>query len=264
MPTTRQRPPRRRTGPARDAGPRRSNRGRRPALARARTGTGVSRRKALRRRWVALLSVLTVAGLIYVLFFTSLLGVRAVEVIGARTIPADEIRTVAAVPDRRAMLQVDTDQIAERVATLPGVATVEVSRSWPSTIEIEVTERTPVGFYDTGKALYLVDDGGVVYKEIAEPPAGLPELQLREVGPQDTATRAVTAVLTSLPKQLRDQVTVVRAQSAGSVEFTLTNGKVVRWGNAEQVERKAKVLAALMSREGRVYDVSSPELPTVS
>ncbi|MFC4001990.1 cell division protein FtsQ/DivIB [Prauserella oleivorans] len=263
MTTTRQRPGRRpsRRGVQPVA---RSRRGRRPEEARRRTADPVSRRRALRRRWVALLSVLTVVGLGYILFFTSLLGVRSVEVTGARSVPVEQIRSAAAVPERRAMFRVDTDAIADRVATLPGVATVDVSRSWPSTIEIAVTERTPVGYYNTGEALYLVDTGGVVYKEIPEPPAGLPEFKLAAVGPDDPTTRSVTSVLGALPEQLRPRVRQVRAESPGSVEFTLAGGKVVRWGDAEQNDRKAKVLGALLTRKGKVYDVSSPELPTVS
>ncbi|MBK1788381.1 cell division protein FtsQ/DivIB [Prauserella cavernicola] len=268
MTTTRQRagqrPARRTPSRRRTTEQVRSRRGRRPENARTRTGTGVSRRKALRRRWVALLGLLTAAALVYILFFTSLLGVRSVEVVGTQSISADQVREVAKVPDRRAMLRVDTDEIADRVATLPGVATVDVSRSWPSTIEIAVTERTPIGFYNTGEALYLVDTGGVVYKQVGEPPEGFPELKLSEVGPNDPATSAVTEVLDSLPGQLRERVTVVRADTPGSVEFTLEGGKVVRWGDAQQTDRKAKVLAALMTREGKVFDVSSPELPTVS
>ncbi|WP_344073396.1 cell division protein FtsQ/DivIB, partial [Prauserella alba] len=224
----------------------------------------VSRARALRRRWIAVLSVLTVLGLAYVLLFTSLLGVRSVEVTGNRDVGADRVREVAEVPERRAMLRVDTDAIADRVAGIPGVATVDVSRSWPSTIEIAVTERTPAGVYDTGSTLYLVDTGGVVYKEISERPQGLPEFKMSEVGADKAATRAVIAVRRALPEQLRDKVTQWRADSPGSVEFTLRSGKTVRWGDASDSDRKAKVLGALMTRQGKVYDVSSPALPTVS
>ncbi|MBB3052684.1 cell division protein FtsQ [Prauserella isguenensis] len=224
----------------------------------------VSRARALRRRWIAVLSVLTVLGLAYVLLFTSLLGVRSVEVTGNRDVGADRVREVAEVPERRAMLRVDTDAIAERVADIPGVATVDVSRSWPSTIEIAVTERTPAGVYDTGPKLYLVDAGGVVYKEISKRPQGLPEFRLSEVGARNPETRAVVSVRKALPRQLRDKVTEWRADSPGSVEFTLRSGKTVRWGDASGSDRKAKVLGALMTRKGKVYDVSSPELPTVS
>ncbi|WP_216207835.1 cell division protein FtsQ/DivIB [Amycolatopsis aidingensis] len=242
----------------------RSSRGRRPAEARERTGTRPSRSKALRRRWIAVLSVLTVLGLGYVLLFTSLLGVRAVEVYGTGNLTAEQVRQAADVPDSRAMLRLDTGEIAGRVLRLPGVAEVDVSRSWPATIEITVTERTAVGFFDTGEELRLVDGEGVVFRKVAEPPPDLPELKLARVAPDDPVTRAVTTVLGQLPRQLAERVVSVRAGSPASVELTLADGKIIRWGDAEQPERKAKVLAALMTREGTTYDVSSPELPTIS
>lgn len=231
---------------------------------RGHSGGRPSRQVVRQRRQVLALSVLTVLTVGYLLFFTSLLGVRSVEVVGARQVAAERVRELAAVPAEQPMLRVDTDAVAERVRALPAVATVEVSRSWPNTIEIMVTERTPVGFYDTGERLYLVDRGGVVYKQLPEPVEGLPRLELSKVGPADAATRAVASVLVGLPPQLREQVTIARADTPGSVELVLADGRVVRWGDAEQSERKAKVLAVLLTREGEVYDVSSPELPTVS
>ncbi|OLT48571.1 cell division protein FtsQ [Saccharomonospora sp. CUA-673] len=227
-------------------------------------GDVASRGRVLRRRWIAVLSVVTVVGLAYVLLFTSLLGVRSVEVAGARDVPEEQILDRAQVPDLRPMLRLDTGAIAERVAEIPGIATVDVSRSLPSTVEIAVTERTPAGVYDTGSQLYLVDVGGVVYKEISEPPQGLPEFSLSEVAPNNPETRAVIQVREALPEDLAARVTEWRAETPGSVEFTLRSGKTVRWGNADDSERKAQVLGALMTRDGKTYDVSSPELPTVS
>lgn len=238
--------------------------GKRRTARRGSSGGRPSRQVVRQRRQVFALSVLTVLTLGYLLFFTSLVGVRSVEVVGARQVPAERVRELAAVPPRRPMLGVDTDAVAERVRTLPAVATVEVSRSWPTTIEIVVTERTPIGFYDTGERLYLVDRAGVVYKRIPEPIEGMPKLELPKVGPDDAATRAVASVLAGLPPQLRERVTIARADTPGSVELVLADGRIVRWGDAEQSERKAKVLAVLLTREGEVYDVSSPELPTVS
>nr|WP_235022772.1 FtsQ-type POTRA domain-containing protein [Amycolatopsis alkalitolerans] len=254
---------RRRPSARRDT-PARSRRGRRPVTARNRTGTSLSRRRGLRRRWIAVLSVLTVVTLAYLMFFTSFLGVRAVEIDGASSVPADQIRAVAAVPDRKPMMLVDTGEIAGRVMKLPGIASVDVSRSWPSTIDITVTERTPVAFFDGPGGVHLVDGTGLDYKTVQNKPAGLPELNLARVAPDDAVTRSVIAVLASLPPALKNQVTVVRAQTPGGVEFTLAGGKIVRWGTASEPDRKFKVLSVLMTREGKVYDVASPELPTVS
>jgi cell division protein FtsQ len=224
----------------------------------------VSRRRALRRRWVALLTVLTVAGLGYVVLFTSLLGVRSVEVHGARTVPGDQILAAAAVPDLKPMLVLDTDEIAARVSEIPGVATVDVSRSWPSTVDITVTERTPVGYVAAADGFHLVDSGGLDYKAVRNKPEKLPELQVATVSPEDAVTRSVVAVLAAVPEPLKSQITAVRAKTPGGVEFTLNTGKTVRWGDAGNAERKARVLNVLLSREGQIYDVASPELPTVS
>jgi cell division protein FtsQ len=229
-----------------------------------RESAAVTRSLGLRRRWIALLSLLTVAALVYLLYFTSFLGVGSVEVTGASAVPAAEIRAAAAVPDQRPMLRVDTDEIAERVNKLPGVASVDVSRSWPSTIEITVTERAPEAFFAAPGGFHLVDAAGFDYKTLPAKPPGLPELTLANIAPGDAVTRSVMAVLTSLPAPLKAEITLVRAQTPGGVEFTLRNGKVVRWGDSGDPDRKVKVLAVLLTRPGHVYDVASPELPTVS
>ncbi|GAA1943891.1 cell division protein FtsQ/DivIB [Amycolatopsis minnesotensis] len=260
-----QRADRRRAGRARQEREPVQRRGRRSSVARQRTGTRPSRRKALRRRWVALLTVLALAGIGYVVFFTSLLGVKSVEVSGASgSVTADGVRAAAAVPDRIPLIRLDTDGVRERVLAMPGVATAEVSRSWPNTVEVTVTERTPVAYFNSGDALHLVDGGGVVFKVVKDKPAGLPEIKLPRVGPEDPLTRAVTGVLAAVPLQLRTQVVAVGAATPGSVELTLATGKTVRWGDASQGDRKAKVLAALLTRDGKTYDVSAPELPTIS
>ncbi|MFJ9786124.1 cell division protein FtsQ/DivIB [Amycolatopsis sp. NPDC101161] len=240
---------------------------RRTRVARSTPRNRPNRRVEIRRRWVALLSVLTVVALVYLLFFSSMLGARDVSVSGSRAVTADQIRAVAAVPLDKPMLRLSTDEIRDRVAAMPGIATVEVSRSWPSTVEITVTERTAIAFFDSGPGgdgVHLVDGGGVVFKTVPSRPAGLPELKLPKVSADDPVTRAVTAVLGVIPEQLLKQVTTATAKTPASVEFTLSSGKIVRWGTAEQTDRKAKVLAALLTQDGKVYDVAAPELPTIT
>lgn len=239
---------------------------RRPARDRRRP-VRPGRHKEVRRRWVALLSVLTVVAMVYLLWFSSMLGVQTVDVIGSNAVPAEQVREAAAVPDQKPMLRLDIDEIRDRVAQMPGIATVDVSRSWPNTLEITVTERAAIAFFDSGPGgdgVHLVDGGGVVFKTVKERPAGLPELKLPLVSADDPVTRAVTGVLGVIPQQLLNQVTTASAKTPASVEFALADGKTVRWGTAADTDRKAKVLAALLTREGKVYDVSAPDLPTVS
>ena len=59
------------------------------------------------------------------------------------------------------------------------------------------------------------------------------------------------------------QVTAVRAPTPESVTLTLSRGRTVLWGGAEQPAAKAAALTALLRRPGTHYDVSTPSVVTV-
>ncbi|WP_060572674.1 MULTISPECIES: cell division protein FtsQ/DivIB [unclassified Pseudonocardia] len=193
-------------------------------------------------------------------------GVASVEVTGARQIPARDVVDAAAVDIGTPLAAVDTAAVASRVSAIPGVATVDVDRSWPDTLTVAVTERTPVALADTPDGRMLVDVAGFAYRP-APPDVRLPVLQLSSVAPDDPATLAAVAVLRALPQPVRDQVETLSAGAAGSTfELGLTEGRRVLWGpwaDGAATERRAAVLGPLLGREGTVYDVSSPALVTV-
>jgi len=54
----------------------------------------------------------------------------------------------------------------------------------------------------------------------------------------------------------------VQAVSPDDIRLLLGNDAIVRWGNAQEAELKAEVLASLLPRRARGYDVSAPQLPT--
>ena len=223
----------------------------------------LSRRTKLRRLGVPAV-LLGLGALCYGVLFTSLLGVRAVEVVGARGLDQDVLRTVAAVEPGKPMLRLDTDAIAARVSTLPRVCTVEVRRSWPGTVELVVNERDPVAVMNRPDGVHLIDATSMDYAVVKKAPPGLPVIELPKVEPGDPTTTAVVSVLGAIPAQLRAAVVSVTAESPGSVRLTLADGRVVRWGSVRDSERKAAVLGVLMTVPGRTYDVASPDLPTVS
>jgi cell division protein FtsQ len=216
------------------------------------------------RRWGALAVALGLVGLVVVLLWTPVLGVRSVDVVGVRDLTGAQVRTAADVRAGTPMLRLDTLGITARVGRLPRVAFVDVSREWPSTVRITVTERDPVGVLTASDGTHLIDSTGFDYATVATPPAGLPKILLPAAAPADPRTQAVVRVLAALPTQLRAQLTAISAATPGSVTLALADGKTIRWGDADDSARKAAVLAALMTRPGKIYDVSSPELPTIS
>jgi len=213
---------------------------------------------------VALLVLFGLLGLTMAVLFTPLLGVSSVEVVGVRALTVDQVRAAAAVVRGSPMVRLSTDGIAARVARLPRVASVNVSRSWPDTVRVEVTERVPIGAVAAPDGVRLVDGTGLEFATVAVWPLGLPKIDLPAASPVDARTQALVRVLMALPAQLRPMVAQASAPTPASVRFTLADGRIVVWGSADDSVRKSAVLGALLTRPGKIFDVSSPDLPTVS
>ncbi|MGI5505555.1 cell division protein FtsQ/DivIB [Lentzea sp. CA-135723] len=237
----------------------------RPANRRPKSAEYRARRRViLRRRLVALLTVLSVAALAYCVFFTPLLGVAQVDVRGNVALTEDEVRAVADIEPGSPLIRLDLQEIHDRVAGIPRVAAVEVERQLPGTVRLLVTERVPVGSVKLPDGFHLVDSTGKDYAVVPAAAPGVPELVLTLPSSSDPATRAVVGVVNELPEKLRPDVVSVAATTGADVKLTLTGDRVVKWGSAENTPRKAAVLLVLLTRQGLVFDVSSPDLATVS
>jgi cell division protein FtsQ len=238
--------------------------------------TGELRRQAVppgvfrRRRVAALVAVLVVVvGLVVgarvLIHDVGLFDVDGVSVTGTVTLSPDEVIAAAAVATGAPLADVDTAAVAARVAALPAVAKAAAERSWPHTVAVTVVERVPVAIVATGAGDALVDTTGAVYAGAA--PAGLPRYVRGIDGPGDPAARAAVAALAALPPAVRDQVQTVDATTGtGSpqVTFGLSGNRRVRWGSADRGPDKAAVVGPLLAQPGHVFDVASPDLPTVT
>ncbi|MCG8922967.1 cell division protein FtsQ/DivIB [Lentzea sp. CC55] len=237
----------------------------RPANRRPKSAEYRARRRViLRRRLVALLTLVSVIALVYCVFFTPLLGVAQVQVRGNSVLTEEEVRDIAAVEPGSPLVRLDLQGIHDRVAAIPRVAAVEVERQLPGTVRLLLTERSPVGSVKMPDGFHLVDSTGKDYAIVPAAAPGVPELVLTLPSSSDPATRAVVGVLNELPEKLRPDVVSVSATTGADVRLTLTGDRVVKWGSSELTPRKAAVLLVLLSKPGTTYDVSSPDLATVS
>jgi cell division protein FtsQ len=211
--------------------------------------------------WSALVSVVVV-GLGLVLYFTPVMAARVTVITGLNTVSELEVQQAAAIVPGTPLLQIDTDAVAERVATIRRVASARVQREYPSTLRITVAERVPVVVKDYPDGPHLFDRDGVDFAS-APPPPGLPYLDADNPGPSDDPTKAALQVLLALRPEVSGQVSRIAAPSVASITLTLVDGREVIWGTTDRTEEKALKLGALLTQPGRTYDVSSPDLPTV-
>lgn len=213
------------------------------------------------RLW-ALLGACVLTAVLALAWFTPALSVRSVEIDGLVSVSEEQVREQLRIPSGRSMLRIDTDAIAHRVATVPKVRSARVQRVFPSTVRVTVVERSPVLYFESPRGAHLVDVESAEFA-IEEPPIGVPKLVTDHPGGADPVTRAAVAVLAVLPPSLSIEVGEIVARSISDISLSLKDGRTVLWGGANDADRKAQVVLPLLTREGTVFDVSSPNLVTV-
>ena len=231
--------------------------------ARAKAARSARRGRVLRGTANALLVLLPLAGLAWVLLASTWLGVDRVQVTGTSRLTPEQVVAAADVRTGTPLARVDTGAVEERVAELAPVADVAVRRTWPGTLTVDVTERTPVAGVLQDGAYTLLDAAGVAFAKEKALPEEAVRLQVFEPGPGDPSTRAALEVHAALPDELRERVRIVRATSATSVVLWLRDGRQVVWGRPGQTATKAAAALALLSKPGSVYDVSAGDVVVV-
>lgn len=221
-----------------------------------------------RRRWPLLLAVTLVIALLaggwFVAFRTTLLAVRQVQVHGVTGPLATSVKALADAELGRPMLSVDADAVRTRIAALPQVAVVEISKGWPNTLSVSVTPRVPVAATQANGAWWLLDADGLPYLSQPARPAKLPALALATPGPKDPATKAALDVVRVLPASVSALVSQVSAPSPYRVTLALNDGRTVIWGDASRSAQKAQILPAILARPGKTFDLSDPTMVTVN
>jgi cell division protein FtsQ len=209
---------------------------------------------------VAVAVVLAVVGT-WLVAFSSVFGVRSVEVRGVSVLTADQVRSAAHIDDGTPLVRVDTEAITERVEQLPEVESAQVSTSFPSTVVITVSERSPVGYVRRGGHVRLVDHTGVLYRTVDVAPANLPHFVLPSGDAQRDTALAVAAVAAALPPALVRDVRSIQALDPTAITLVLTRHRLVRWGSAERTAEKAQLLPALLRRPVGYVDLTDPDEP---
>ncbi len=223
-----------------------------------------SRRLAARRP--LLFGVLALTVLIFgvwVVLFSTWLGMRHLQVVGLHRVTPAEVAAAADVAPGTPLARVDLEAVRARIETIPAVESAMVNRGWPHSLDVTVRERQPVAAVHARGRWWSMDRTGVLFGASASPDPAVAIVEIDAGGTVGTRRQAA-AVLGALPADLRGLTKRVSAASEDSITLHLTDGAQVRWGNASASAQKATVLRALLARRARYYDVSVPSQPAVT
>jgi cell division protein FtsQ len=225
-------------------------------------------RRQRARRWLTwryvaagTVAVLGVGFGVYALYFSSWLRADGVELIGNDLLADEQVLATAEVPTGDPLARIDLDAIEKRVQSLAAVRSVDVSRKWPHDVRIEIVERVPIAVLDRGTKVVALDAEGTAFPAPPRAREGLPRVKVGTGADRD-ALREGAAVVAALDGEVAALVDHVEVRTVDEILLHLRDGRLVRWGSAEQSEDKAAVLLDLLGRKAQTYDVSVPGAPT--
>jgi len=205
-------------------------------------------RKATRALAVAAVFAMLVSGVAYG-WRSSLLKVHEVEVVGARTVPVEDIQARAGLIGEH-IVTAHLGRAQQSVAALPLVRSVRAERKWPNTVVLRVEERQPWATWDQAGVRYAIDRDGVVLGVYAAP-QGRPfiisadPVSLRQgdrVSYQ--AVDAVAEIYELLPRQLGTGVAQVAFVPGKGVQVVTERGEVAILGDSSSIGYKLAVWSA--------------------
>lgn len=212
--------------------------------------------------------VLAVAGVVvlalvatWLVAFSSVFGVRTIDVRGTHVLTADAVRAAADIKHGTPLVRLDTSAVTKRVEKLPDVESAQVSTSFPSTVVITIEERVPVGYVRRGGHAVLVDKTGDQYRALPAAPHGLPHFVIGKGALARSTGAAVASVAAALPAKVARQVRSIQALDPSSLTLVLTKGRVVQWGSADRTALKARLLPALLKHHTSQVNLTNPDQP---
>ena len=224
------------------------------------------RRKRLAICGVSALIVALLAWAAYVLFYSPIFAVSAenlsVEVRDDAGIIDDaEITALARAQVGTPVLRVDAGSLERALEELPEVAEASVEASFPSTLAVRVTANIPIACIGIpGSCTPVLADGTEVTSVTEEAAAALPVVSMTLGDETSARLQGLLDAVAALPEDLRVAVTAASISDTGLIEFSLSEA-TVKWGESADNEKKARVLAVLLTTPAGTYDVSTPDSP---
>ncbi|MBO1902001.1 FtsQ-type POTRA domain-containing protein [Leucobacter weissii] len=217
-----------------------------------------------RRYWlIAGAAIVALALFVAIGVLSPLMAVREVRVAGASRVDAEELLAALERFDGTPLALVTEQEVHRALEPFPLIQRYAVERLPPGTLVVRIEEREAVIAVREDDGFRLLDPAGVLVATEKKRPRGVPAARGAVTDASSSAFEAAAGIVRDLPEELRRRLTRVTASSDQDVEFTLRDGVVVFWGDAEDTQRKAVVLATMLEavEQAARIDVSAPDAP---
>lgn len=223
-------------------------------------------RKYFFRSLMVAVSVLVI--LVLATTFTPLLAIDNIIVSGESRVSEKQIQHILKKYVGTPLTTISESEVAADLNGFPIIESFGLVSRPPHTLEIRVTERTPIAIVVKNGTQYLYDPAGVKLGQ-AKGNEKLPTVIVTG-NPRNSSTyKQAIDVILALPLQLLDRVAYIQAKTRDNVTLRLRGASAqnIIWGDSENSILKSKVLKTLLLKTSTTiratFDVSSPLTPSV-
>ncbi|MCI0706512.1 MAG: FtsQ-type POTRA domain-containing protein [Ignavibacteriae bacterium] len=211
--------------------------------------------KSGRRKKFLLIGLLIVIGglIVWSNVWKSNLTVSEVTVEGNRIVDANEILQLAHITEGALMYNIELTEIQKNVSSNFFIKDAIVERDLPSTIHIQVIERSPMVMVNRGQIQYLDEDGVVLPHSISKETFDLPILSGLPAGVSLKAGTAVTHVdvqealdiliaSRSVSNEMYHMISEIRLRDGGDIVlYAAERGVPIIFGRGEAASKMVRL-----------------------
>ncbi len=215
---------------------------------------------------VTVLAVVVLLAGVVALYRSSTFSVQRVVVVGNKQLSAEQVRALAAVPATATLLRFPNEQVRTRLEESPWISSAIVTRDFPDTMRIRVTEFTPAALVDSGtEALWLVDrQAWVIAQQSPEQTSTVITIRDLEAfepvqGERSTseALRNALRVWEGLSPELRKRTRAISAPSVDKTALMTSDDITIFIGSSEDTARKDLVARRILQEQaGKVVSIN--------
>ena len=168
------------------------------------------------------------------------------------------------------LFRLSLDDARREIEAIPWVQSASLRRVFPNHLQVEVTERKPVAYVNTGAGLNLVDREGVLLEKPPEAAFDFPVVTGIDSSMSTADRKARLALFDRFEQELKSQVggagwlvSEVDLSDDGDLKALLVQGRetiLVHFGNRDFGERFRTFLALLPQIESAAPNVDSVDL----
>jgi cell division protein FtsQ len=206
--------------------------------------------------------------LVLATMFTPLLAVDKIIVSGNKKVSTNEIQAALKHRIGTALPMLSDGDVANDLNKFKLIESISLISKPPHTLEVRITERTPICVVIRAGVRYLYDPAGI---NLGPASGGekVPTILVKDDPKTSTNYKQAIDVLLALPAQLLDRVEYIQAKSKDNVTMQLrgNSAQTIIWGDSSNSILKSKVLKALLLKTPAnvraTFDVSAPLTPSV-